>query len=261
MRRVLFVVAASLTGLFAGEAAQALTPQLGAPWSRYIATKRIDLDQRMSELGAKRGDRVFIRIFKASNELELWLETPKGYQLAKTYPICSFSGDLGPKLKEGDRQSPEGFYSVDRERLHPNSNYHLAFNLGFPNAYDRSHGRTGSFLMIHGSCGSRGCYAMTDERIDEIYHVVEAAIRAGQEEVPVHVFPFRMTEKNLRWYRDSKWQGFWQNLAEGYRWFEEHGRPPKVDVAAGKYVFVNPLLPAEKSKNVQLAQSSPPSGG
>jgi murein L,D-transpeptidase YafK len=229
----------TLAGLLTAEAAHALTPQLGAPWTRFIATMRIDLNQRMAELGVKPGSQVYIRIFKASNELELWVETPKGYQLAKTYPICSYSGNLGPKVQEGDRQSPEGFYSVDRGRLHPNSNYHLAFNLGFPNAYDREHGRTGSFLMIHGSCGSRGCYAMTDERIEEIYRVVEAAIEAGQAEVPVHVFPFRMTQRNLSWYKNSKWLDFWANLAEGYSWFEKNGRPPKVDVQGGKYVFLN----------------------
>jgi len=237
MRRVTFVVALALAGFMAAEAAHALTPQLGSPWTRYIATMRIDLDKRLEEIGAKKGNRAFIRIFKASNELELWVESPKGYKLAKTYPICSFSGNLGPKLKEGDKQAPEGFYSVDRGRLHPNSNYHLAFNLGFPNAYDKSHGRTGSFLMIHGSCGSSGCYAMTDERIEEIYGVVEAALAAGQEEVPVHVFPFRMTKKNLRWYKSSRWMGFWKNLAEGYSFFEERGRPPTVEVQAGKYVF------------------------
>ncbi len=261
MRRVSFVVVATLTGLLTAESARALTPQLGAPWTRYIATTRIDLDKRMAEQGAKRGDRVFIRIFKASNELELWLQTAKGYNLVKTYPICSFSGNLGPKLEEGDKQAPEGFYSVDRGRLHPNSDYHLAFNLGFPNAYDRSHGRTGSFLMIHGSCGSRGCYAMTDERIEEIYSVVEAAIQAGQEEVPIHVFPFRMTERNMRWYKNSKWVGFWQNLAEGYRWFEEYGRPPEVGVQAGKYVFLNPVFPEGTGTNVQIAQSSSSAGG
>ena len=140
MRRVSFVVALSLAGLVAAETAHALTPQLGSPWTRYIASMRVDLDERLAELEAKRGNPAFIRIFKASNELELWINTPKGYKLAKTYPICSFSGNLGPKLKEGDKQSPEGFYTVDREHLHPNSNYHLAFNLGFPNAYDRSHG-------------------------------------------------------------------------------------------------------------------------
>ncbi|MFP3942928.1 MAG: L,D-transpeptidase family protein [Alphaproteobacteria bacterium] len=253
MKRVTFVVASALAGLLAAEAAHALAPQLGAPWTRYIATMRIDLDKRMAELGAEKGDRVFIRLFKASNELELWMETSKGYKLAKTYPICSFSGNLGPKLREGDKQAPEGFYSVTRGRLQPNSQYHLAFNLGFPNAYDRSHGRTGSFLMIHGSCGSSGCYAMTDERIAEIYGVVEAAIEAGQEEVPVHVFPFRMTEKNMRWYRDSKWAGFWQNLAKGYRWFEEHGRPPEVEVHAGQYMFADPAN--QNGENVQIAQS------
>jgi murein L,D-transpeptidase YafK len=109
--------------------------------------------------------------------------------------------------------------------------------------------------MIHGSCGSSGCYAMTNERIDEIYSVVEAALETGQDEVPIHVFPFRMTEKNLSWYRNSKWLGFWQNLAEGYRFFETNGVPPKVDVQAGQYVFLDPNLPGDGMKTMQLAAS------
>ena len=123
----------------------------------------------------------------------------------ETYPICAWSGELGPKLAEGDRQAPEGFYAVGLKQLNPNSNYHRAFNLGFPNAYDRALGRTGSFLMVHGDCVSIGCYAMTDQGIDEIYRIVEAALHQGQREVPVHAFPFRMTEKAMAEKAGHRW--------------------------------------------------------
>ena len=181
----------------------------------------------------------YIRIFKAESELELWQRgaTDDTYSLKKTYPICAWSGRLGPKLKEGDGQSPEGFYWVAKGSLNPNSSYHLAFNLGFPNEYDRTHGRTGSFLMVHGSCVSVGCYAMTNGGIEEIYRSVEHSLNAGQAGVRVHVFPFRMTAENMRVHTDHKWHRFWVNLKGGYDWFERTGRPPNVGVENQTYVF------------------------
>ena len=101
-----------------------------------------------------------------------------------TYPICRWSGRLGPKFREGDRQAPEGFYTVDAEQLNPNSRMHRSFNLGFPNAYDQAHGRTGSFLMVHGGCASIGCYAVTDPAVDEIWRMVTAALEQGQARFP-----------------------------------------------------------------------------
>ena len=139
---------------------------------------------------------IFIRIFKEKLELEIWKQREDGrfYHL-KTYPICNWSGDLGPKVRQGDRQAPEGFYTVTREQMNPDSNYHLAMNLGYPNAFDRSQGRTGEVLMIHGKCKSAGCYAMTDALIEEIYAIAREFFLGEHDSFQVHAFPFRMTER------------------------------------------------------------------
>jgi len=199
--------------------------------------KTPQLDELLTGKGVTRGSPVFIRIFKAERELELWMEKAGRFTRIKTYPICTFSGTLGPKLKEGDRQSPEGFYKVGRGALNPNSAYHLSFNLGFPNAYDRAHRRTGSYLMVHGDCVSIGCYAMTNPGIEEIYGLVRAALRNGQRQVQVHAFPFRMSASNIDRYRDHEWIDFWCNLKQGYDVFEVTLRPPQVRVSGKRYVF------------------------
>ncbi|MCB5174329.1 L,D-transpeptidase family protein [Microvirga lenta] len=195
------------------------------------------LPDRLNEKGFRLGTQAFIRIFKEEKELEVWLLRDRAFALFASYPICAWSGTLGPKLAEGDRQSPEGFYAVGLDQLNPRSAYYRAFNLGFPNAYDRAHGRTGSFLMVHGDCLSIGCYAMTDKGIDDIYRVVEAALRGGQSEIPVHVFPFRMTDARLAAKADHPWASFWANLKEGYDLFETTGVPPSVSVCSGRYAF------------------------
>ena len=141
---------------------------------------------------------MFLRIFKLESELEIWMEKDGRYQKFATYPICLWSGRLGPKLREGDRQAPEGFYAVTKEELNPNSRWHRSFSLGFPNAFDRAQGRTGSFIMVHGGCQSVGCFAMTNDVVDEIWRLVTAALDQGQPAFNVQVFPFRMTEKNSR---------------------------------------------------------------
>jgi murein L,D-transpeptidase YafK len=183
------------------------------------------------------GAPVFIRIFKEEKQLELWVDDGKQFQLFKTWAICKFSGKLGPKLKEGDGQAPEGFYFVPCSRMNPRSRFHLSFNLGYPNAYDRAHKRTGSALMVHGNCVSIGCYAMTDARIEEIYSLCDAALKGGQKFFRVHVFPFRMTEANLKRHGKSKWIVEWKNLKTGYVWFEKTKRPPNVTVSGKIYTF------------------------
>jgi murein L,D-transpeptidase YafK len=195
------------------------------------------LSERLAELGAQIGDPVFIRIFKYTAELELWIKVGKRYELLHTYEVCRQSGYLGPKLKEGDKQGPEGFYYVTKRRLNPNSRFHLAFNIGYPNAYDRAHKRTGSALMVHGDCVSVGCFAMTDEKIEEIYELVEQALEKGQKIVRVHIFPFRMSEEKMAHYRSNRWYDFWSNLKEGYDYFEEKRVPPNVTVKNLKYSF------------------------
>ena len=195
------------------------------------------MHERLSKLNAFSGDPVFIRIFKKEAILELWIkpQDSRVYKLLKIYPICKYSGHLGPKLKEGDKQAPEGFYIVNKRSLNPNSRFHLSFNLGYPNAYDRAYGRTGSYLMVHGSCASVGCYAMGDRNIEDIYSLVSDALNNGQKSVQVHIFPFKM--EHLKEYKNSKWYSFWKNLKEGYDIFNAHHIPPKVSVVDKEYRF------------------------
>lgn len=189
------------------------------------------------------GSPVFLRITKTSDDsdhgqIEAFLQNDQGrYVPFKSWDICTWSGELGPKYKEGDKQSPEGFYSVKTENLNPNSRFHLSFDLGFPNEFDRSKGRTGSFLMVHGECSSIGCYAMGNPGIEEIYSLVFEALENGQESVSVHAFPFPMTEENLATNADNRHIEFWRNLKQGWDAFEETGTPPKVSVVDGNYSF------------------------
>ena len=195
------------------------------------------LTNALADQGLALGAPVFIRIFKEEAELELWVRGASGFELFRSYPICNYSGALGPKLAEGDRQSPEGFYRVEKSGLNPHSRYHLSFNLGFPNAFDRAQGRTGSFLMVHGNCVSIGCYAMTDPMIEEIYVLVEAALNAGQRAVDVHAFPFRMTLARMAQAEGHAAFGFWTGIKPGYDVFEALGEVPFVSVEDGRYVF------------------------
>ncbi len=195
------------------------------------------LETRLKATRTQRGDAVFIRIFKKEALLEVWIKKEERYVHLKDYAICAYSGHLGPKLREGDKQAPEGFYRVYPKQLNPHSKFHLAFNLGYPNAYDRAHHRTGLFLMVHGNCVSVGCYAMTDAKIEEIYGLVSAALHNGQPYVPVHIFPFRMEDTTMDAYSESRWYDFWMELKEGYDYFEAEEVPPEVDVVDGKYVI------------------------
>ncbi len=185
---------------------------------------------------------VLIRIYKEESTLEVWKEDRSGkYALLNSYPICKFSGKLGPKLMQGDYQAPEGFYDITPDQLNPNSSEYLAFNTGFPNAYDRSLGRTGSFLMVHGGCRSVGCYAMTDAAMEEIYGLVEEAFKAGQQRVQLQAFPFRMTAQNLSRHAGDPNMPFWQMLKAGSDAFIATEQPPRVAVCDRRYVF-NPVV-------------------
>ncbi len=198
---------------------------------------------------------IMLRIFKEESELEIWKEDKSGrFSLLRTYPICRWSGELGPKIKAGDRQAPEGFYSITPGLMNPNSNYYLAINTGFPNAYDRANDRTGSFVMIHGDCASAGCYAMTDEQIGEIYALAREAFFGGQKSFQIQAYPFRMTPFNLARHRNSPHMAFWRMLKEGYDHFEVTRLPPKVDVCDKRYVF-----DAEISGEVSAADRCPAS--
>ena len=209
-----------------------------------IAKQTPDLKQLMTSKGFALGDPIFVRIVKTKDGqgrdgyLEIFAENADGkFSVFKTWDICTWSGALGPKLKQGDGQSPEGFYFVKPAQMNPNSNYHLSFNLGYPNAYDRAHKRTGDFLMVHGKCASIGCYAMTDQGIEEIYTLMSAAFDGGQPFVRVHVFPFPMTDENLVANSGNKNIEFWRNLKQGWDAFEVHKSPPNVRVESRAYVF------------------------
>jgi murein L,D-transpeptidase YafK len=193
------------------------------------------LRQDLAKDGLQLGSPVFIRIFKEPAVLEMWVQGSEVFHLFKSYNICRFSGDLGPKLKEGDRQAPEGFYSVAPKQMNPNSNYHLSFNLGFPNEFDRHHGRTGSFLMVHGACASIGCYAMGDDPMEEIWTLCTRALENGQPFFWVHCFPFPLTDENLNRTDRNPWASFWRDLKPIFDDFEDKRIPPPVAVINGRY--------------------------
>ena len=207
---------------------------------QVIARVAPPLARALRARGLPYGGPIFLRIFKASKELELWVQAREQFRLFRRYRICAASGELGPKEQEGDLQSPEGFYEVTPERMNPDSHYHLAFDLGYPNAYDQAYGRTGTALMVHGNCVSAGCYAMTDADIEEIYTLADAALRNGQSSFAVHIFPFRMSHKTLSHVRSSRWLSFWLNLKQGYDHFAKTKRPPHVNVHGQHYVFTPP---------------------
>lgn len=196
------------------------------------------LQGKMTRLNMSMRSPIMLRIYKEESELEVWKEAKNGrFELLNTYEICAWSGNLGPKKKEGDRQAPEGFYTVTPAQMNPNSSYHLSFNMGFPNQFDRSLGRTGSNLMVHGDCSSRGCYAMEDQPIQEIYALAREAFRGGQQGFQVQAFPFRMTPENMAKHADNENLEFWEMLKEGSDHFEVTRQVPKVNVCGHRYVF------------------------
>ncbi|MGB7204588.1 MAG: murein L,D-transpeptidase family protein [Anderseniella sp.] len=202
----------------------------------------------LQRLDLKVGAPLLVRIFKEENEMEVWLQQAYGpFVKFRTYQICSRSGVLGPKLAEGDRQAPEGFYMVSQRQMNPKSKYHLSFNMGYPNAYDKSLDRTGAHLMVHGGCSSRGCYAINDEQVEELFSLAREAFLYGQKEFPVHSFPFRMSEENMIRYDGSPHEGFWRDLKVGNDYFEQTSQPPIVGVKNQRYVFFphNVSLPPE----------------
>lgn len=210
------------------------SPQiLEGPASNFSIINRA---RRLREKGMTAGSPVMIRIFKGESELELWLKKGERFELFATYPVCFWSGRLGPKQREGDRQAPEGFYTVGPEQLHRQGRHPRSLDLGFPNALDRAQARTGSYILVHGGCRSIGCYAMTNPVMEEIYALSEQALRQGQDRIQVHVFPFRMTDHNLGVFTDSKWYGFWLGLREAYDLFERTRTPPRIGICDRKYV-------------------------
>ncbi len=218
-----------------------------------------DLPARLERQGFKHGAPVFIRIFKREFELELWMKRDGRFHLFQAYPICKWSGRLGPKLKQGDHQSPEGFYTVAAGAMNPASRWHRSFNLGFPNPLDRHHGRTGSYLMVHGGCSSVGCYAVTNDAVEEIWRLTTAAHNGGQRRFHVHVFPFRMTATNLAWQGGHRWTEFWHDLKNGHDAFDLTGLPPKVFVCKGRYAVATETDGTSRGAH-RIVRRCPPQG-
>jgi murein L,D-transpeptidase YafK len=194
--------------------------------------------RQMEILNMDRAAPVLIRTYKEEHTLEVWKQDRAGkFALLKSYPICKYSGKLGPKIAQGDYQAPEGFYDITPDQMNPQSSEYLSFNIGFPNAFDQSLGRTGSFLMVHGGCRSVGCYAMTDYGIEEIYGLVYEAFQGGQAKIQLQAFPFRMTTANFVRHEQDPNASFWQMLKTGSDAFLETGYPPTVAVCDQRYVF------------------------
>ncbi|APG94081.1 exported protein (plasmid) [Sinorhizobium americanum] len=201
---------------------------------------------QMAKKGSTPQSPVLVRIFKQESELEVWKQNRAGeYALLKTYPMCRWSGKLGAKTREGDRQAPEGFYHVSNWMLNPKSQYYLSFNLGYPNKLEAALGYTGEALMVHGACSSSGCYALTDQGVSEIYAVVQRALAGGQQQFQVQAYPFRMTAENMARHRSDPNFGFWRNLKQGYDIFEVTKRQPTVSACGGRYVFNREFVEGE----------------
>lgn len=230
---------AGLAGLLL--AACSAMPEILPPSEQPLTPETVSL---LGKKGMTQSAPIFVRIFKEESELEVWKMRDDGrFYHFKTYPICNWSGDLGPKTTQGDKQAPEGFYTISETQMNPNSKFYLSFNIGYPNAYDRSLGRTGEALMVHGKCKSAGCYAMTDALAEEIYGLARDAFRSGQTSFQVHAFPFRMTQEKLDRFKGHKWYAFWKTLKEGYDFFEINRVPPAIQVCEKRYV-VNAVLSA-----------------
>ena len=230
---------------------------------RHLQPLSSTIKGQMRNIGSSPSEAMLIRLFKEESILEVWKRKANGtYKLLKSYEICTWSGTLGPKFKEGDRQAPEGFYTVTPGLMNPKSSYYLSFNTGFPNKFDRAHGRTGSDLMVHGDCSSRGCYAMTDEQIGEIYALGRDAFRGGQRSFQLQLYPFRMSVKNLARHRNSPHMDFWRNIKIGYDAFEISKTVPNWDVCEGRYIFnaaggklnAHGACPTQSSKPELMAQ-------
>ncbi|MBI9018947.1 MAG: murein L,D-transpeptidase [Phycisphaerae bacterium] len=204
-----------------------------------IANVRPRLEEKLKNFGLQWAVPVYIYLEKDEKKLHLDVfDQNKGYFVPfKTYPILKMSGTLGPKTKEGDRQCPEGFYYITTQSLNPASKFHLSFDIGYPNNYDRQKGHTGSYIMVHGSDKSIGCFAMGDAAIEEIYAMITAGLSSSQKIVRIHCYPFTMTDENLSKHSDSNYLPFWKNLMQGYDFYQQTRLAPNVEVVDGVFFF------------------------
>jgi murein L,D-transpeptidase YafK len=245
------LAAAALAGLVA---ACDETPGLGGRSLRPIPPDTLAL---MEQKGTTKNSPVLIRAYKKEAELEIWKQNSDGrYVYIKSFPMCRWSGQLGPKVREGDRQVPEGFYTITPGQMNPNSNYYLSFNVGYPNAYDRAYGYTGGSIMVHGACSSAGCFSMTDEQIGEIYAIAREAFNGGQKAIQMQSLPFKMTAENLAKHRADPNAPFWRQLKEGADHFEVTKQEPTVAVCGKHYVF--DATPVDSKLHLDALVACPP---
>jgi len=190
---------------------------------------------------------MFIRIFKHEKCVEIWVKktSENGYTHLIDYDICSSSGDLGPKRKQGDAQVPEGVYYINR--FNPVSNFHLSLGLNYPNSSDlvrANANNPGGDIFIHGSCVTIGCVPLTDDKIMELYILAVEAKEHGQSQIPVHIFPFKMKEERFDAFLEmdeyKNHQNFWNELKPVYLFFEEKKKVPIIRILSnGKYELVS----------------------
>ena len=251
-RWVVAGLGASLAGMLGG--APALGQSSSAAAAGAAAAADADVRQRftrtfktaqlpgdLAAIGARLGAPMLLRVFKQEREVEVWVqpEDQQTFVLFRIFPICFYSGKLGPKVKEGDMQSPEGFYFVGPAQMRAKSQYHRAIDFAFPNDYDAAQGYTGTELLIHGNCVSSGCYAMTDPFVEQLYELGSATAATAAQGFWIHAFPFHMTAEAFAGQQDSPWLGFWQQLKAGYDAFETSRIPPHIRVDGGRYVVAS----------------------
>ncbi|BBU61431.1 hypothetical protein MSC49_13660 [Methylosinus sp. C49] len=225
-------------GLVGASLALSACNDLGSGSQRALSPIPPETLALMEQAGVTKESPTLIRSYKKEAEFQIWKQRPDGrYAYLKTFPMCRWSGQLGPKVREGDRQAPEGFYSITPGQMNPNSAYYLSFNVGYPNAYDRAYGHSGGSIMVHGACSSAGCFSMTDRQIAEIYAILRTSFNNGQRSIQMQSYPFKMTAENLAKHRLDPNIGFWKQLKEGSDHFEVAGKEPSVGVCNRRYVF------------------------
>lgn len=240
-RRVVAGLGASLAGMLSvapalGQSSAATAADVRQRFTRTFKTAQLPGD--LAAIGARLGAPMLLRVFKLEREVEVWVqpEDQQTFVLFRIFPICFYSGKLGPKVKEGDMQSPEGFYFVGPAQMRAKSQYHRAIDFAFPNDYDAAQGYTGTELLIHGNCVSSGCYAMTDPFVEQLFELGSATAATAAQGFWIHAFPFHMTAEALAGQQDSPWLGFWEQLKAGYDAFETSRVPPHIRVEGGRYV-------------------------
>ncbi len=204
-----------------------------------VAARESLLAAEFAAKDLKLGSPVFIRIYKNTSRMELWVQQGARYALFKTYGICRWAGGLGPKMHEGDNQSPEGLYHISSEDLIVNPRWHRAMNINYPNRFDVMNGRGGSGILIHGKCASVGCFAIQDANVEEVYDAVRAALHNGQARIPVLALPFSFAKYAPAVEDTAKMNDFWSDLRRADILFDRDRLPPTAYVCDGRYYFAD----------------------